>query len=127
MFTLNDKRINIYAPFTDEDGVTYPNLRDPALRDKLGVLEVPDPVWPEPADEYYVTENEDGSLNITPKSPEQIAQQNQAKTNAASLAYLAETDWYVTRHAENGTPIPIDVVTKRQAARDAIVKLPEVV
>lgn len=85
MFLLDNKKIDINAQRTI-DGVTYPNLRDPALRDKLGVVEVPDPVWPEPADEYYVTENEDGSLNITPKSPEQIAEVRLSKAKAQRAA-----------------------------------------
>lgn len=122
MYLLNNRKINIDTQQTI-DGVTYPNLRDPSIRESLGVVEVPDPVWPEPADEYYVTENEDGSLNITRKSDEQIAQQNQAKTNAASLKYLADTDWYVTRFAETGVAVPQDVLDARAAARAAIVHM----
>lgn len=57
------------------------------------------------------------------KSDEQIAQALQADTNAKSLAYLAETDWMVTRFAETGVVIPDDVKAARQAARDAIVKV----
>ena len=33
---------------------------------------------------------------------------------------LNRTDWYVVRKADTGKAIPSDVVTKRQAARDAI-------
>ena len=31
--------------------------------------------------------------------------------------YLSETDWYVTRQAEVGTPIPEDILSKRAQAR----------
>lgn len=31
--------------------------------------------------------------------------------------YLAETDWYVTRAAETGKPIPDDIKTAREDAR----------
>jgi hypothetical protein len=72
MFLINNKRVNIDAPY-NHNGVTYPNLRDPVTRDKVGVTEVPDPVYPDP-DYFYWTENEDGSLNIAPKSPEQVSQ-----------------------------------------------------
>lgn len=49
-------------------------------------------------------------------TPEEIQQQ----INADALAYLAKTDWYVTRFAETGEPIPDEVKAKRQAARDSI-------
>jgi len=44
-----------------------------------------------------------------------------AQTNMESLQYLAETDWYEIR-AINGKPVPTEILTKRQAAREAIVK-----
>lgn len=112
------KRINPYAPI-EIDGVRYPRYPMELL------TEIPDPVPPEDySDEtYYRTEQDDAPYVIyTKKSDEQIAQIQQAKTNAASLAYLAETDWMVTRFAETGTPIPEDIKAARQAARDAIVK-----
>ena len=36
--------------------------------------------------------------------------------------FLMLTDWYAIREFETGTPIPADVRTKRQEARDAIVR-----
>ena len=44
-----------------------------------------------------------------------------ARTNATSQAYLASTDWYITRHAETAVAVPADVTTARAAAREAIV------
>jgi len=38
-----------------------------------------------------------------------------------SLAYLAETDWYVIRYTETGAAIPQDILDARAAARAAIV------
>lgn len=35
-------------------------------------------------------------------------------------AYLASTDWYVTRLQETGKPIPQEILDARQAARDSI-------
>ena len=81
MFLLNNRKITIDTQIT-VNGVTYPNLRDPMLRGMLGVEEVPDPVRPTPEENYYITENEDGSLNITEKSPEQIKEQENAKVLA---------------------------------------------
>ena len=51
----------------------------------------------------------------------EIAANAQAELNVTSRAYLASTDWYVTRHAETGVTIPSDVTTAREAARSAIV------
>lgn len=82
MFLLNGKKINIDAPFTTSEGVTYPHLRDSDIRNLMGVIEQPDPVWPDPAEEYLVTENEDGTLNIVPKSPEQVAEVRLRKAKA---------------------------------------------
>jgi len=46
----------------------------------------------------------------------------QAQLNLDSAAYLSNTDWYVTRKAEQGAAIPMDVLTRRQAAREAIIR-----
>lgn len=35
--------------------------------------------------------------------------------------YIVATDWYITRNAENGTPIPDSVSLERAAARKRIV------
>ena len=50
MFLLNGNQINIYAPYTTEDGVTYPHLRDADIREALGITEEADPVL---ADERF--------------------------------------------------------------------------
>ena len=56
------------------------------------------------------------------KSDALVAQERQIKLNADSLAYLASTDWYVTRFAEVAVPIPPDVLEARAAARASIIK-----
>jgi hypothetical protein len=68
--------------------------------------------------------------NMTPEeiaalpkiSEEQKAKEEQERVNQESLAYLKETDWYVIRFQENGTPIPEDVLAKRQEARDKVIR-----
>lgn len=84
MYLLNGKKINVDAPITittdvpvddgeggivmQPDAVQYPPgwFRDPAARTAHGITEVPDPVRPDERFNY-ITENEDGSLNVTPK------------------------------------------------------------
>jgi len=51
----------------------------------------------------------------------EIAANAQAETNATHQAYLASTDWYITRHAETAVAVPADVTTARATARAAIV------
>lgn len=75
MFILNEKRINIYAPYTSAEGVTYANLTDSTIRNQLGVVEISDPAQPEDYSEstYYRTEQDDAPYVIyTRKSEEQI-------------------------------------------------------
>jgi hypothetical protein len=45
----------------------------------------------------------------------------QAQTNAEARAYLAETDWYISRKAETGKAVPADILTERAAARARVV------
>lgn len=58
----------------------------------------------------YVIEQEDITAKVL-----------QEEINAASLKYLAETDWYVIRFLESGVAVPAEVSTQRTAARAAIV------
>lgn len=128
MFILNKKRINIYAPFTTNDGIQYVNLLSEDTRRVLGIKEIQDPVAPEDYTEetYYRTEQDEAPYVIyTKKSEEQLQQIQQNKINQAALDYLNSTDWYVTRFTETAVAIPEEIKTKRQAARDSIVR-PEV-
>lgn len=50
-------------------------------------------------------------------SDEEIAAELAAHTKAEALAYLASTDWYVTRKAETGVEIPEEVSRLRAEAR----------
>lgn len=86
MFLLNGKRINIDAQI-QINGVTYSNLRNPALRAQLGIVEVPDPVYPDP-DLFYWTENENGTLTVTPKSAEQVLALRKGQFLAGVQAHL---------------------------------------
>jgi len=52
--------------------------------------------------------------------PAKKATADQAKANAEARAYLASTDWYVTRQSETGQPIPPAVLADRAAARSRI-------
>ena len=110
MFQLNGQPISIDNEYTTEDGVTYPHLRDPAVREALGVVEVPDPA---PYDQrfYWGVDN--------PKDLDQLKTQWIAQTKNDANAQLTQTDWVVTRKMERNVDIPTDIATARQAIVDA--------
>jgi hypothetical protein len=59
--------------------------------------------------------------DLTPPEVPVYVDNTQLQINADALAYLASTDWIITRMAENGTPVAIEVLTKRAEARLSIV------
>lgn len=67
-------------------------------------------------DEYEELIAEGESKFVHP-SDEEVAAELAAHTKAEALAYLASTDWYVTRKAETGVEIPEEVSRLRAEAR----------
>ena len=106
MFTLNGTPISIDNEYTTEEGVTYPHLRDPAVREALGVVDVPDP---QDYDQrfYWGVDN--------PKDLTQLKTQWIAQTKANANAELSQTDWMVIRKAERNIDIPAEVASARAA------------
>lgn len=88
MFVLDGKRINIDAPYEDAEGNRYGNLRDPAVRAQVGVVEMVDP---ERKDErfYFVQEIDEAPYVInTPKSLGQFRGYLQMAINGACEAEM---------------------------------------
>lgn len=71
MYLYKGKKVSVESVI-EHNGAFY-SVRNQGDREVLGITEVPDPVYPDP-DLFFWTENEDGSLNITPKTEEQVAQ-----------------------------------------------------
>lgn len=73
MYLHNNLKFDTNAQHTIND-VQYPRgwFLDPENRAAVGITEVPDPVWPDPA-LFTASENPDGTLTITPLDPEVIA------------------------------------------------------
>ena len=86
------------------DNLSVPN--DPANRHCVNILE-------------WIAE---GNTPAPQYTDEEIAANTQAEINATSAAYLASTDWYVTRNTETGVAIPYDITAARADARAAIVE-----
>lgn len=77
MYLLNGKKVNIDAPIV-VDGVTFYNLRSKGIRDKLGIVEVPDPTYPDPK-KFVWTENPDGSLNVSSKPADLVKEETNSE------------------------------------------------
>jgi hypothetical protein len=139
MFQLNGNPISIDSEVT-VNGVRYPHLRDPALREQLGVVEVADPenfdqrfYWsptlPKLLDDRLEVKEDGTPLYVQVYNPateemedttEQVVTNGlksqwtaQVKTTAGSM--LAQTDWMVVRKAERNIDVPATVAAKRAA------------
>jgi len=140
-FLLNGNPVNIDSEITI-NSVRYPHLRDPALREQLGVVEVADApdydqrfYWgvgnPKLLDDREEVDQDGnpmyvkvlGVVNGEPAmvdSTERLVTKglksqwtSQVKQTAGSM--LAQTDWMVVRKAERNVDIPATVVAKRAA------------
>ena len=139
MFQLNGNPISIDSEVT-VNGIRYPHLRDPALREQLGIVEVADPenydqrfYWgvgnPKLLDDRLEVKEDDTPLYVQVYNPateamedttEQVVTKGlksqwtaQVKQTAGSM--LAQTDWMVVRKAERNIDVPATVAAKRAA------------
>jgi hypothetical protein len=143
MFLLNGQPISIDRAYTAPDGTKYANLRDPAIRSALGVVEVPDPesydqrFWWGVGNPKLLDDREEVDENGDPMfvkvlgtdengepvmvdSDERLVTKGlksqwiaQVKDTAGSM--LAQTDWMVIRKAERDVAIPETVAETRAA------------
>jgi hypothetical protein len=142
-FEYNGSPISIDRPFTAPDGTKFANLRNPAIREALGVTEVADPpaydqrfYWGvdnpkllddrEEVDEngdpmwVKVLDNSDPENPVMVDSDERLVTKGlksqwiaQVKDTAGKM--LAQTDWMVIRKAERGVDVPQSVADTRAA------------
>ncbi len=127
MYIRDGKRFNPYAD-TVVGGVLYPSgtiLDHPQAMADLGVVEIPEP--DKPADYsplLYIRVEQDTAPLVVYQRREQadIDAQVQRQTNEDAERFLAETDWYVLRFADEGVSIPEDIKQARREARAAIVR-----
>jgi hypothetical protein len=141
MFQLNGNPISIDSEVTI-NGVRYPHLREPALREQLGVVEVADPeqydqrfYWSPTLPKLLNDREEvdqDGNpmyvkvLGVVNGMPAMVDSTDrlitkglksqwtaQVKDTAGSM--LAQTDWMVVRKAERNIDVPATVAAKRAA------------
>jgi hypothetical protein len=139
-FEYNGSPISIDRAFTAPDGTKYANLRNPAIRETLGVTEVADPPYfdqrfywgvdnPKLLDDREESDEEGNPLWVQEYNPltEMMQDTNvrlvtkglksqwiaQVKDTAGKM--LAQTDWMVIRKAERVVEIPESTKTFRAA------------
>ena len=141
MFLLNNVAISIDSEQVI-GGIRYPHLRDPALREQLGVTEVADPeqydqrfYWsptlPKLLDDREEIDQDGNPMYVKVlgmvdgepamvDSAERLVTKGlksqwtaQVKDTAGSM--LAQTDWMIVRKAERNIDVPAAVATKRAA------------
>lgn len=127
MYLHNNLKFDINIQHVIGD-VQYPHgwFLDAGERAKVGIVEVPDPVWPDP-DLYIASQNPDGSLTITPRSAEEIAARTAARAQEAQdVLDVASAKGYAKLQAlRNMTPAQVSTwvdgnVTNLAQAQDAI-------
>ena len=139
MFQLNGNPISIDSEQVI-GGIRYPHLRDPALREQLGVVEVADPeqydqrfYWgvgnpkllndreevDEQGNPMYVKVYDAATQSMVDSAERLVTKglksQWTAQVKDTAGKMLAQTDWMVIRKAERNIDIPATVVTKRAA------------
>jgi hypothetical protein len=140
MFQLNGQPISIDTEQVI-DGIRYPHLRDPALRQQLGVVEIADPqnydqrfYWgvdnPKLLDDREEVDADGNPLYVkvlsNSKPPQMVDSTERIVTKGLKSQWVAQvkqiagsmlsrTDWMVIRKAERAIDIPQDVVTFRTA------------
>ena len=139
-FQYNGSPISIDRAFTAPDGTKYANLRNPAVREALGVTEVADPpaydqrfYWgvdnPKLLDDREESDEEGNPLWVQEYNPltemmqdtnvrlvtKGLKSQWIAQTKATAGSLLAQSDWMVIRKAERAVDVPAETQTYRAA------------
>ena len=141
MFQLNGNPISIDSEQVI-GGIRYPHLRDPALREQLGVTEVADPEQYDQRFYWFPTlpkllndreeVDQDGNplyvkvLGVVDGEPAMVDSAERLVTKGLKSQWttqvkdtagkmLAQTDWMVVRKAERNIDVPAAVATKRAA------------
>jgi len=105
--------------------VTYPHLRDPSVREQLGVVEVPDPdqydqrfYWgvdnPKQLDDIYENVEVDGDT-ISRVQSRGLKYQWCQQVKATAHSLLAPTDWVVMRQLQKGIGMSAIIENYRDA------------
>jgi hypothetical protein len=113
MWKYNNRVIRQGRAWTDNTGVTHPTSWARWTQEEKAAKGL---VWeddPLPFDSRYYWSHGN------PKDLEQLKEQEVSKVKQMAAGELQQTDWYVIRASEGGAPVPSEVLSERQAIRDA--------
>jgi hypothetical protein len=138
-FLLNGNPVSIDNEVTI-NSIRYPHLRDPALREQLGIVEVADPeqydqrfYWgidnpkllndreevDEQGNPMYVKVYDAATQSMVDSAERLVTKglksQWTAQVKDTAGKMLAQTDWMIVRKAERNIDVPAAVATKRAA------------
>jgi len=99
----------------------FSKLDTPEIRERAGLVEIPDPIRGDDLTHFNQEINEYPYLVVTQKPADMLARQEQGRINQEALAYLASTDWLVIRAMESGVAVAPEVQLKRSKARASVV------
>ena len=113
-------RVNIHNAYKG-----FSKLDTPDIRERAGLVEIPDPVRGNDEVEYTQELNEPPYIIITPKSAEQLERQQDDKDATSAKQHLQDTD-YLFSLDRNATLVATEperaaaLVASREAAREVL-------
>jgi hypothetical protein len=120
MFLLDGRILPLDTPF-EHDGTAYPanwlRLATPEERAAIGITEVVE--QPRPDDRFYWVSgpNDDGSWTAIPKDLAGLKTTWTAQFKQTAYTMLLPSDWLIIRKQEDGTAVPADWTSYREAVR----------
>lgn len=120
MFILNGQILPLDIPF-EVNGTSYPanwlRLASPEDRAALGITEVV--LQPRPDDRFYWVSGPDdnGDYTAVPKDLDTLKKTWTAQFKQTSYTLLFPSDWMIVRKSEDGTAVPADWTSYREAVR----------
>jgi len=118
-FILDGRFLPLDTPF-EHDGTSFPanwlRLATPEERAAIGITEVNE--QPRPDDRFYwVSSNNDGTWTSIPKDLDGLKKTWAAQFKQTAWSMLSGSDWMIVRKSEDGTAVPADWTSYREAVR----------
>jgi hypothetical protein len=120
MFLLDGRILPLDTPF-EHDGTSYPanwlRLASPEARAAIGITEVT--LQPRPDDRFYWVSGPDdnGDYTAIPKDLTTLKTTWTAQFKQTAWSMLSGSDWMIVRKSEDGTAVPADWTSYREAVR----------
>ena len=120
MFLLDGRILPLDTPF-EANGTQYPanwlRLASPEARAAIGITEVVE--QPRPDDRFYWVSGPDnnGDYTAIPKDLDGLKKTWSAQFKQTAWSMLSGSDWMIVRKSEDGTAVPADWTSYREAVR----------